>query len=93
MVSVLASYSDDPRSNPAEAYSFFCKKIVFEKSKNNQKEAGVDPFLKKHSLISWMVTYIKLEIRQWFAYTFVPNGIRMFNSKKLFLVPLWYCLL
>ena len=39
MVSVLAFYSDDPSSNPAEA----CE-IVFEKNRNKQKEAGVGPF-------------------------------------------------
>ena len=29
---------------PADIYSIFCKKIVFEKNKNKQKEAGVGPF-------------------------------------------------
>ena len=33
MVNVLAFYSNDPSSNPAEAYSF-----VFEKDENKQKE-------------------------------------------------------
>ena len=37
---VLAFYSYDPSSNPAEAYSF-----VFEKNENKEKEAWVDPFL------------------------------------------------
>ena len=40
VVSVLAFNSDDLSSNPVEAYSFFCKKNV-----NEQKEAGVCPFL------------------------------------------------
>ena len=44
---MLAFYSDDLSSNPAEAYSFFCK-IVFEINENKQKEAGVDPLLKSH---------------------------------------------
>ena len=43
MVSVFAFYSDNPGSNPAEAYSFFCK-FVFVKNKNKQKEAWVGPF-------------------------------------------------
>ena len=43
VVSILAFYSDDPSSNPAEAYSFFCK-LVFEKNKNKQKDR-VGPFL------------------------------------------------
>ena len=46
VVSVLAFYSDDPSSIPAEVYNFFCK-IVVEKNENKQKEAGVGPILKK----------------------------------------------
>ena len=47
VVSVLAFYSDDPSSIPAEVYNFFCK-IVVENNENKQKEAGVGPiFLKK----------------------------------------------
>ena len=40
MVDVLALYSDDLNSNPAEANSFSVK-IVLEKNENKQKEAGV----------------------------------------------------
>ena len=36
VVSVLAFYSDDPSSNLAEIYSFFCN-IVFEKNENKTK--------------------------------------------------------
>ena len=43
VVSVLSFYSDDPSSNPAEAY-IFTAKFVFEKNENKQKEAGVGPF-------------------------------------------------
>ena len=39
MVSVFAYYSDNVSLNPA-GLQFFCK-IVVEKSKNKQKEAGV----------------------------------------------------
>ena len=42
VVSVLAFYSDDPSSIPAEVYNFFCK-IVVENNENKQKEAGVGP--------------------------------------------------
>ena len=42
MVSVLALYSDDPSSNPAEVYSFFSDKL-FEKKENKLKEAGNGP--------------------------------------------------
>ena len=35
-------YSDDPSSNTADAYSFFCK-LVLEKKENKQKEAAVGP--------------------------------------------------
>ena len=43
VVSMLAFYSDDPSLNLAVVYSFSVK-IVFEKNKNKQKEAGVGPF-------------------------------------------------
>ena len=33
VVSVLAFYSNDPSSNPAEAYSFSCKMCVWEERK------------------------------------------------------------
>ena len=36
-------YSDDPSSNPAEVYNFFCK-VVIENNKYRQNEAGVGPF-------------------------------------------------
>ena len=42
MFRVLAFYSDDPSSNPADAYSFSVK-VVFETNKNKQNEAGVGP--------------------------------------------------
>ena len=53
--SVLAFYSHNLNSNPAEAYSF----SVFEKNENKQKEAGVGPLKnnnKRHKMIS--VEYI-----------------------------------
>ena len=43
---MLAFYSDDPSSNPADAYSFSVQ-IVFEKNENVYKEAEVGPFKKK----------------------------------------------
>ena len=42
VVSVLAFYSDDLSSNPADAHSFFCK--MFEKNEKKQKVADVGPF-------------------------------------------------
>ena len=52
VVSVLAFYSNEPSSNPTEAYSFFCKICVL-KNKVNKKETGVGPFkkLSKHFII------------------------------------------
>ena len=38
VVSVLALYSDNSSSNPAEAYSFF-RKFMFGKNENKQKDA------------------------------------------------------
>ena len=46
VVSMLAFYSNNPSSNPADAYSFSVK-FVFEKNENKQNEAGVGPFLKE----------------------------------------------
>ena len=43
VVSVLALYSDDPSSNPAEASVNY----NFEKNENKEKEAGVDPLKNK----------------------------------------------
>ena len=45
VVSMLAFYSNDPSSNPADAYCFSVK-FVFEKNENKQKEAGVGPLKK-----------------------------------------------
>ena len=60
VVSVLAFYSDDPSSNPADAYSFSVQ-IVFEKNENKQKEAWVGPFFKNFqklpNLATLVVTY------------------------------------
>ena len=49
MVSVLALFSDDPSSNPADAYSFFCK-ICVEK---NKKRLRLAQFLIFHFVIIW----------------------------------------
>ena len=46
MVSMLAFYSNDPSSNPAEVYSFFFK-FVLEKNKDKQKRGRVGPLLLK----------------------------------------------
>ena len=44
VVSVLAFYSDNPSSNPAEVYNFSVK-LLLKRTKLNKKEAGVGPFL------------------------------------------------
>ena len=46
VVSVLAFYSDDPSSNPAEVYNFSVK-LLLKRMKINKKEAGVGPFFLK----------------------------------------------
>ena len=43
VVSVLAFYSDNPSSNPAEVYNFSVK-LLLKRTKINKKEAGVGPF-------------------------------------------------
>ena len=46
VVSVLAFYSDDLRSNPTDPYSFFSVKFVFEKNENKQKRGLCWPIIK-----------------------------------------------
>ena len=55
VISVLTSSSDDPSSNPAEAYRFFCNSVL-EKTKTNKKEAGVGLFFKKLRFKSYSKT-------------------------------------
>ena len=43
MVSIPAFYSDNPSSNPAG----YLINFLYEKTKINEKEAGVGPYLKK----------------------------------------------
>ena len=43
VVSVLAFYSDDPSSNPAEVYNFSVK-LLLKRTKINKKEAGLAHF-------------------------------------------------
>ena len=50
VVSVLVIYSDNPNSNPANAYNFSVK-LVFEKNKNKQKRGRGWPILKKRALL------------------------------------------
>ena len=42
VVSVLAFYSNNPSSNPAEVYNFSVK-LFLKRTKINKKEAGVGP--------------------------------------------------
>ena len=46
MVSVLAFYSDDPSSNPAEVYNFSVK-LLLKRTKINKKRPGLAHFFKK----------------------------------------------
>ena len=46
MVSVLAFYSDDPSSNPAEVYNFSVK-LLLKRTKINKKRPGLAHFKKK----------------------------------------------
>ena len=50
VVSVLAFLSDNPSSNPAEAYSFSLK-FVLGKNENKQKEPGFAHFEKNCEVI------------------------------------------
>ena len=46
VVSVLASYSNDPSSIPAEVYNFFCK-LLLKRTKINKKRPGLAHLKKK----------------------------------------------
>ena len=63
VVRVLAFYSDDPSSNLAEAYRFFFK-VVFEKNKNKEKEAGYDP-LKIPFPLARVISFFSFHISYW----------------------------
>ena len=52
VVSMLAFYSDNLSSNPAEAFSFTVQ-FVFEKNENKQKDVGVGPLKKVNSNLNW----------------------------------------
>ena len=56
VVSMLAFYSKNPNSNPADAYSFSVR-FALEKSGNKQKEAVVCTFLKitKNSVLDYQL--------------------------------------
>ena len=47
MVSVLALYSDDQSSNPAEAYSLFVK-LCLKRTKINKKRPGLGHMKKNY---------------------------------------------
>ena len=46
MVSVLAFYSDDQSSNPAESFQVFSVKFCLKRTKMNKKRPGLAHFLK-----------------------------------------------
>ena len=48
VVSVLAFYSNNPSSNPAEAYSFSVKFLFEKEQKQNKKRPGLVHFFKKN---------------------------------------------
>ena len=68
VVSMFAFYSDDPSSNLADAYNFFCNICVW-KVKIKKKEAGMVHFLKKiknhWNLIAIAIDKISLKKTEW----------------------------
>ena len=64
MVNVLAFYSDNLSSNPAEAYSFFCIKLCLKRTKINKKRPGMAHFLKE--ILEWhKLHYAELKCPDW----------------------------
>ena len=70
LVSVLTFYSDNPSLNPTEAYSFSVK-FVFEKNENEQKEAGVGPFLPLPLQVGTTAKHHKFFLNVLFLFIFV----------------------
>ena len=68
VVSILAFNSDDPISNPSDAYSFFCK-ITSE----NKKVAGVGPFLNAN-VQTIVYVHLKRNIYQFKFIIFAKRG-------------------
>ena len=60
MVSVLAFYSDDPSSIPAEVYNFSVK-LLLKRTKINKKRPGLAQFKKKQIFTKFYST-IGLEL-------------------------------
>ena len=61
VVSVLAFYSDDLSSDLAEGHSFICK-MLFEKNKIKQKEAGVGLFVRFCKVPSQVILESKIGV-------------------------------
>ena len=64
VVSVLAFYSDNPSSNPTEAYSFFCKFFVWKKE-NEQKEAVYWMDIFSHLFVVKIVMIVWNDVNKW----------------------------
>ena len=58
VVSVFSFYSDDQSLNPAEAYSLFSVKFVFEKNENKQREAGLAYLKTSFSTVTRLATLV-----------------------------------
>ena len=56
MVSVLAFYSDDPSSNPAEVYNFSVK-LLLKRTKINKKRPGLVHFKKRKGMVDAKVCF------------------------------------
>ena len=88
MVSVLAFYSVDPSSNPAEVYSFFCK-ICFSKEQIiNKKRPGLahlKNWCKYFELISNFIFYIKNKIYEMTGKKQRKNGRHWMVMQRRFL--------
>ena len=88
VVSVLAFYSDDPSSNPAEVYNFSVK-LLLKRTKINKKRPGLTHFFKKitaNLIFKFLKFTLSNKIKALF-YFFLPRicGYIMIHSSFLLL--------
>ena len=83
VVSVLTSYSDNPSSNPAEAYSFFC----FKGTKINKKRPGIEHLKIQESFPIRLI----LHQSDWLTVVTWPHKMAMIGRRHLIVYKLQCC--
>ena len=83
MVSMLAFYSVNPSSNPADVYSFSVSNLCWKRTKINKKSPGCAHFKKKQNkCILSLNRFCGDEISKRHKKIFYPTQSRLFFSQK-----------